>query len=350
MTKYHVGIDLHKTVAQVCVRDTQGEIVAERRYALPDAEAGQAFVGYLSRWASEGRFAVEALGCNRWLVNACRARGYEMLVSHAAALGLKLEKRKTDRRDAQEIARRLYLGDLDRHARSYYATDAECGCRKLLRIRHRQVQRRQQTVNQIRSILNAYLLRPPQVVLTSRRSMAWLRQLELATPELTFTLQVLMDDLESLLAQIRKLDARIAQFRADEDVALLERELPQVAVQSAAVLRYELGDVRRFRRAREVAAYAGVVPSVSQSGEGKANHGPITKRGNRELRWTLTQWSVRLLATHPVVKTWARKQRRSMTKNKRRLALARRLLIGVWVMLTRGEVFSMERCLGLETA
>jgi hypothetical protein len=48
-----------------------------------------------------------------------------------------------------------------------------------------------------------------------------------------------------------------------------------------------------------------------------------------------------------VAKAWAERQRSRLTKNKRRTALARRLLVGVYRMLSRGEVFSLQRCLGV---
>ena len=65
------------------------------------------------------------------------------------------------------------------------------------------------------------------------------------------------------------------------------------------------------------------------------------------MRWILTEWAVRLLRLHPVVRRWAAPKLKRMHKNKVRMALARRLLIGVWVMRSRGVVFSLERCLGL---
>ncbi len=105
MTAYHVGIDLHKSVAQICVRDAKGEIEEERRWRLPDRKAAAALVAFLGTYGG-GRFAVEALGCNRWFVLACREAGLEMLVVDATKLDLKKQGKKTDRRDAQEISRR----------------------------------------------------------------------------------------------------------------------------------------------------------------------------------------------------------------------------------------------------
>ncbi len=106
----------------------------------------------------------------------------------------------------------------------------------------------------------------------------------------------------------------------------------------------ELGDLSRFRNSKAVASYAGLAPRVANSAD-KSHHGRITKRGNRELRWILTQWSVRLLSFNSLVKEWAKPLLLRMHRNKVRMALARRLLVGIYIMLTRGEVFSLERCL-----
>ena len=93
-------------------------------------------------------------------------------------------------------------------------------------------------------------------------------------------------------------------------------------------------------------AFSGLAPRVSQSAE-TSHHGRLTKRGSRELRWTLTQWAVRLMTRNPTAKAWARPRLRRRHHNKVRIALARRLLVGVYVMLRRGEVFSLERCLAV---
>lgn len=103
--------------------------------------------------------------------------------------------------------------------------------------------------------------------------------------------------------------------------------------------------MKRFAGPRAVAAYAGLVPRVNQSAD-KAHHGRMTKQGNPELRWILSQWAVRLMKDDPLVRSWAQKLRRRVHKNKARMALARRLLVGLWVMLTRGEAFDLRRCLG----
>ena len=52
-----------------------------------------------------------------------------------------------------------------------------------------------------------------------------------------------------------------------------------------------------------------------------------------------------MLAFNALAKDWAKPLLLRMHRNKVRTALARRLLIGVYIMLTRGEAFSLQRCL-----
>ena len=165
MPSFYIGIDLHQTVIQVCVLDAMGDPVEERRFVFEGLEEGLDVVEFLQSFGNEVRVAVEALGLNRWFVNACKERSIDVLVCDPRKLDLKKLGRKTDRRDAREIARRLHLGDLDRFAATDYPTDEEYADRKLLRVRHKLIQLRQQTVNQIRGILMAYQMEAPKTVL-----------------------------------------------------------------------------------------------------------------------------------------------------------------------------------------
>lgn len=346
MTAYHIGIDLHKSVAQVCVLNARGDIHEERRFQLPCRAAGAEFVAWLGEFGPSCRLAVEALGCNRWFVRGCQAAGLEILVVNAAELGLKNAGKKTDRRDAREIARRLHLGDLDRFAKTYFPTEEEYGWRKLLRIRHKLVGKRTSLQAEIRGLLNAHLIRAPKGDLHGRKQIAWLFELDLGEEYQTFGLHELAYDLKHIQASILRLTARIEAVAKEEAMACwIVENLPQAGPQTALALRAEIGDATRFRGAREAAAYAGVVPRVTASAD-RAHHGRITRRGNSELRWILGQWAVRLLAFNDTVKAWAEPMLRRMHKNKVRTALARRLLVGVYVMFSRGEVFDLDKCLG----
>ena len=123
-TKYFVGIDLHKTVLQVCVVNADGEILKERRFRGASLAEGLEVVDWLAQWKEGGRFCVEALGMNRWFVIACQDLGFDLVVVDATKMALRMLGKKTDRRDAYELARRLRLGDVDRNAATYFANSS----------------------------------------------------------------------------------------------------------------------------------------------------------------------------------------------------------------------------------
>lgn len=342
------GIDLHQTVAQVCVRGSDGEVEQERRFALRSAASRAALVEWIAGLAA-ARVAVEALGLNRWLVNGLRDRGLrlrrDLVVVHAAALKLKESGRKTDRRDAREIARRLWLGDLDRVGRTAYPSDASYDSRQLTRTHHDLVRQRQSLANRLRSFFRAYAMDVPRGVLYGAKQLEWLRANVERLPAGGCAAAACVELLAGVQAQIKVLASEMARRAERSPATQALMALPQLAHQSALTIVHELGDVRRFDSTRAVASYAGLVPRVTSSGE-MQRHGPLDKRGNRELRWILGQWAVRLLTRHAEVKRWAAQRLHRISKNRLRTALARRLLIGVYISRRDGVPFCLTRCLG----
>jgi hypothetical protein len=146
---------------------------------------------------------------NRWFVDACREAGHDIVVVDPTRLGLRMLGRKTDRRDALEITRRLALGDIDRCARTIYPTTAEGGVHKLSRSRHRVVEVRQEIVNQIRALRNACELVVPSASLYSPKCLTWLKACSLRHVELGFVLQHWLQMLEAVLARIDEVPSEL---------------------------------------------------------------------------------------------------------------------------------------------
>jgi transposase len=343
--EYFVGVDLHRHGVQVCVMGREGDVIEEERFRLGRFGRGEAVLAYLKRWRRGGRVAVEAIGLNRWLVDGCRAEGLEVVVVDPGKLGLKAAGKKTDRRDAREIARRLFLGDIDRHARTYYPSTEEYGVRKAVRLRHSLIAWRQQVINQMRAVLNAYRVVGRGGKLYSAPNLRWLEEQAKGEGVVAETVRVLLPVLRSVQEQIQGLTVRMEEVAQGQAATRALLEAPSVGAMTATALVYELGDVKRFRATRSVASYSGMVSRVNDSGD-KSHHGRLTKRGSRTLRWVLGQWATRLLRHEPEVRRWAARRLQRMHKHKVRMALARRLLIGVYVALRDGVPFSLARALG----
>jgi transposase len=193
-------------------------------------------------------------------------------------------------------------------------------------------------------MLATYRVDAPKNQLYSKGALRSLRDVSMPSEDLTLCLRSLVSSLEALQCSIEDLSKRITVRTGEQNITVALARLPSVGALTATTLSVELGDLSRFRNSKAVASYAGLAPRVANSAD-KSHHGRITKRGNRELRWILTQWSVRLLSFNSLVKEWAKPLLLRMHRNKVRMALARRLLVGIYIMLTRGEVFSLERCL-----
>jgi len=343
-TRYFVGIDLHKSMAYVYVLDGSGQRVKEFKTTFCTLEGGLGLVGLLEHWKEGGRFVVEALGLNRWFVNACQQRGLAITVANPNKLGLRNSGKKTDRRDAYELARRLRLGDIDRDASTYYPPDEQYSIRRLLRTRHVLVEQRQRLVNQLRGMMNSYYLESPGSQLYSARSIAKLRTLTFPQSHLQLVFHELIDLLERFQRTIDTLTKEIRKCEDQPSVKRLCEEVSSVGPQTAVTLVHELGDLTRFDDAKAVASYAGLAPKVCNSAD-RQHHGKIHKKGNPHLRWILGQAAVRLMNHDERAKQWAQARLKRMHKNKVRTALARRLLVGIFLALRRNEPFSLEKCL-----
>jgi hypothetical protein len=94
-----------------------------------------------------------------------------------------------------------------------------------------------------------------------------------------------------------------------------------------------------------LASYSGLIPGLEQSGtkhRGKA----VTKEGRKELRWALVEVAQRAVKSDPVWKHRFQELHKRMHRNQAMVAIARRLLELVWVVLTRRQPyrhFSHER-------
>jgi hypothetical protein len=165
----------------------------------------------------------------------------------------------------------------------------------------------------------------------------WLRALELD--------QVGRRALDRMLAQLDTVEQQIEATRrplaglayADPQARLL-MTLPGVGAATALAMRAALGDITRFPSPDQAAAYLGLVPSTSQSGD-TSYHGRITKRGNSHARWMLTE-AAPSVGRHPgPLGHFFRKIERKKCRNVAVVATARKLVTIAWHMLKNNEPY-----------
>lgn len=104
------------------------------------------------------------------------------------------------------------------------------------------------------------------------------------------------EDLDILRTRLRQLDRDIAGTLGAHDVGTLLTSIEGIGSNTAARLIAELGDPAQFRTPGALAAYVGVIPSLSQSGKRKNTRAATTTIGNARLRaalWMPTLTAVR---------------------------------------------------------
>jgi transposase len=102
--------------------------------------------------------------------------------------------------------------------------------------------------------------------------------------------------IESALSLIRSVEQQIdivesevaSRIMSRQEDLEIARSIPGVDFISGATLLAEIGDYRDFSSPEKMAAYFGIVPSVSQSA-GRLHTGSITKHGSKHMRWILVQ-------------------------------------------------------------
>jgi len=289
-TTIWVGLDVHKESISVAVFEatrSQGRPAM----TIPN-EPGQ-IRKLFSRLKREGdvRACYEAGSCGYEVYRQLATMGITCDVVAPGLIPVRVGDRvKTDRRDAEKLARLFRAGEL---TSIRVPTEAEEALRDLIRCRE---DAREDVLRQRHHVLKFLLRRGRVFRETKHWTMAhwkWLRaqRFDESLAQLVFTEYVAT--LEKTLARVVVLDQEIAKQAEKEPYRALAgrlRCLRGIDTLSAMALIAEICDFRRFEHPRELMAYLGLVPSERSSG-GKQRRGSITKTGNSHARRILVEAS-----------------------------------------------------------
>jgi transposase len=288
------------------------------------------------------RVAIEA--CREaWFVHSTlTAWGHDVVLvdtTRSRQLGIGQHRRKTDRLDAEVLARALERGAIPAaHVLSPHRREL----RRQLGVRRALVETRAQYITTMRGL--ARELGTPLPSCDSEQFGKRMRDAALS-PELRALIAPLLATLEPLELQLAKVEERLAALSAQEPVIALLTTVPGVGPIVAASYVSVIDDAKRFRRAHQVESYLGLVPSEDSSG-GKRRLGAISKQGNNYLRALLVQAAWAMLKasnrTDPLPH-WAQAVAARRGKRVAVVALARRMAGLLWAMWRDGTVYDAEQ-------
>jgi transposase len=330
-----IGLDVHRDFCEVAIAEDGVVRSAGRIDTTP--EALELFARSLG---ADDRVALEVSGGAWEIVRILEPHVERVIVVSPDDTGIRQARAKTDRLDARTLARLLAAGELD----AVWMPDEACRVmRRRLARREQLVRSRSRAKNEIHAVLMRRLQgRPPVSDLFGVKGRRWLRGLELPLEE--------AETLESALRHVEFLDEEIAAVeRLIAGQALESAEVrrlmtvPGVNVICAATFLAAVGDIRRFRGARQLVAYLGLDPRVRQSGTEPARSGRISKRGSASARWVLVEAAWSVVHQPGPLHAFYERIRARRGHGKAVVASARKLTVLFWCLLTRGEDYAHQQ-------
>ena len=291
-----IGIDTAKLRNAVAVAEAgrTGEIRYLGEVDTSEAATRKLVTGLAGKY-KKLTFCYEAGPTGYGLQRLIESLGHECLVVAPSLIPKKAGDRvKTNRRDAEGLARLLRAGELT----SVWVPDARHeAMRELTRARDAARQDLTRKRQQVSSMMLRLGLVYPGIKTWNARHRTWLAHVKLEHREQRFVLEEMLQAERQASERGGRLEQAIRDALPDWSLGAIVpalmamRGLDTIA---AVTILAEIGDLSRFENPRQLMAYLGLVPSERSTGE-SVRRGGITKAGNGRARRVLVEaaWAYR---------------------------------------------------------
>ena len=326
-----IGCDFHPGFQQIAIFDNRTGEIQEKRLQ----HRGEAEQFYRGLAGQEVRVGMEACGHYPWFERLLQELGFELWFGDAAQVRASVVRRqKTDRRDAEH---QMHLLIEDRFPRIWVPSLEVRDVRQLLVHRHKQVQARTRTKNQLQAMALSHGVQK-KYKLWTQAGRAELEQLPLL-PYAAQRRQKLLAELDAGEAEIGELDRRVAEEARQRPEAVRLMTHPGVGPVTALAMVLTLGPAERFESAKQVGSYFGLIPSEESSG-GKQRLGKISKQGSSFLRFLLVEAGQTAARYDPQLKRFYRRLASRKNRGVAKVAVARKLATRMYLMLREGWTYA----------
>ncbi len=291
-----IGIDTAKLRNAVAVADAgrTGEVRYLGEIDTTEA-ATRKLVAKLAAKGAKLTFCYEAGPTGYGLYRLIRSLGHDCIVVAPSLIPAKPGDRiKTNRRDAENLAKLLRAGEL---TAVWVPDERHEAMRDLSRARESAVDDLKSKRLQISSLLLRLGLHYPGKTTWGKAHRNWLAAQKIEQREQRIVFEELMRAEGQAQARIDRLAAAIRAAVPEwslADIVTALQAMRGIDVIAAVVIMAEIGDLSRFASPRELMGYLGLVPSERSTGD-TVKRGGITKAGNRRARRILVEasWSYR---------------------------------------------------------
>jgi transposase len=330
-----IGVDLHKCSVTLGAVDPLGEKIGVLKISTKS-------VGKIEEWLSAlprpTHLAVEACPFVEWFIDRFRPSVDRIDIADATELANRRGKRrKTDRNDALDVARRLARGECPL---GFIAPPELMQLRKLGRHWRYLSRLLSRTKHSMKGMLNAANIRGPKF--DGAAAQRWL----LANRDLLGAVQQdAFGDFIDILNLVERQRARLRRqmifaSRSGTYAPNIARlmTVPGIAEIWATIIAAEIGPFERFPNADALEFWAGLTADMKESA-GRTQSGPITKAGSATLRWALSEAAVTLCHSDAGQEAIRQRLIARLGKPRANVAMARRLLRVLYAMMRDGKAY-----------
>jgi len=332
----YVGMDVHWRQTTICILDENGRRVKTFNVRGP----WQKVLEEMGRIEGLWQVCFEASCGYGWLYERLKRMAQKVVVAHPGQLRLIFRsKRKSDRVDAEKLAKLLYLDEVP----PVYVPSVQVrSWRAIIEHRQKLLQERVRTKNQLRALLRTHAIVAPRGLWT-QKGMAWINAQELPTSMDRLQRDILMERLGSLRGLIERVEAALGEIAQSQAGVNLLMEIPGVGIRTAEAVMAYVDDPHRFRSIKSIGSYFGLVPCQDQSA-GKNRLGHLTRQGPATVRKLLTEASWQAIRRSKKIRAHFERIRQGNPERKRiaLVATAHYLLRVMLAMLRTGEVWRAE--------
>ena len=334
-----VGIDVAKNKHDCYIMDTEG-VLYQDSLCIENSKIGfhsliqsiDCALGTKDR--TNVRIGLESTGhYSANILNFLLSHGFQVNLFNPLSTNLfrkahTLRKTKTDKTDAKWIASMLFSEDSKSYSPMSYQISE---LKSLTRHRYRMVGHQSRLKISISRLIDLIFPELPALVWSIHQASSYAMLLELPSPEdiskchltrltnlllkaskgkygrekaiafrnaasssigsssssLRLELQQTIRLVKSVQSEIDILDAQIKRMMQDINSPIMS--IPGISFILGAIILSEIGNIELFSSASKLLAFAGMEPSIYQSGKFHASNTPMVKRGSSYLRWAIMQ-------------------------------------------------------------
>ena len=328
--KRYIGLDVHKHyLIAIGVDADLNQIYGPKRVELHRIES------WIEKTLNEEDAVVLEMTTNTWqLYDELAPHVHAVTVVHPPHVALITRSQvMTDKIAASILARLLAKGLL---VSIWVPPVAVRELRALIAQRTKMTRLSTQARNRLHALLHRHHITSPNgnPFLAKRRN--WWLDLPVSKLE-KVNMQSDLDTLDFAGKQVDQLTAALKSLAANDPRVLRLVHLPGISMITALTILGAIGDIKRFPHAKQLVGYAGLGAKVHDSGQ-TTRTGRITKAGRKDLRAAMIETAHTAANFHPFWQQELKRLEPRLGRNKAIVAIARKLLVSVWHILSKETV------------